>query len=64
VLDNLLKRLAADWNDFAATPKDYLIEGAKIVSFVRTPGLQTHRQIHARGLRSCMDGGERKITSF
>jgi ketosteroid isomerase-like protein len=33
VLDNLLKRLAADWNDFAATPKDYLIEGAKIVSF-------------------------------
>lgn len=33
VLDNLLKRLAADWNDFAATPKDYLIEGTRIVSF-------------------------------
>jgi len=33
VLDNLLKRLAADWNDFAATAKDYLIEGTRIVSF-------------------------------
>ncbi len=39
VLDNLLKRLAADWNDFAATPKDYLIEGAKIVSFGTYSGL-------------------------
>jgi ketosteroid isomerase-like protein len=33
VLDNLLKRLAADWNDFAATARDYLNEGAKVVSF-------------------------------
>ena len=33
VLDNLLKRLAADWTDFSATPKDSLIEGTRIVSF-------------------------------
>jgi uncharacterized protein len=33
VLDNLLKRLATDWNDFAAVPKDYLIEDTKVVSF-------------------------------
>ncbi|HVJ54724.1 MAG TPA: nuclear transport factor 2 family protein [Aliidongia sp.] len=33
VLNNLLKRLAADWTDFSAVPKDYLIEGSKIVSF-------------------------------
>jgi ketosteroid isomerase-like protein len=39
VLDNLLKRLAADWNDFAATPKDYLTEGAKIVSFGTYSGI-------------------------
>ncbi len=33
VLNNLLKRLSADWTDFAAIPKDYLIEGSRIVSF-------------------------------
>ena len=32
VLDNLLKRVAADWTDFAATPRDYLVEGTKVVS--------------------------------
>ncbi len=39
VLDNLLKRLAADWNDFAATPKDHLIEGIKVVSFGAYSGI-------------------------
>ena len=33
VLDNLLKRIASDWTEFVATPNDYLIEGAKVVSF-------------------------------
>lgn len=39
VLDNLLKRLAADWSDFTATPKDYLIEGTTIVSFGTYSGI-------------------------
>jgi hypothetical protein len=39
VLNNLLKRIAADWTDFAATPKDYLIEGSKIVSFGTYSGI-------------------------
>ena len=33
VLDNLLKRIAADWTGFAAIPNDYMIEGSRIVSF-------------------------------
>jgi hypothetical protein len=32
VLNNLLKRLATDWDNFTATPKDYVIEGTRIVS--------------------------------
>src|SRR5882757_6840019 len=39
VLNNLLKRIAADWTDFAAAPKDYLIEGSKIVSFGTYSGI-------------------------
>jgi ketosteroid isomerase-like protein len=49
VLDNLLKRLAADCTDFAATPKDYLIEGSKIVSFGTYTGVykQTGKSMSA-----------------
>lgn len=32
VFDNLLKRLAVDWDDFTATPLDYITEGARVVS--------------------------------
>ena len=39
VLDNLLKRLAADWDAFAATPKDYLSEGTRVVSFGTYSGI-------------------------
>lgn len=33
VLDNLLKRLAQDWDDFSATANDFVLEGNRIVSF-------------------------------
>ncbi len=33
VLENLLKRLAQDWNDFSATPDDFLVDGNRIVTF-------------------------------
>ena len=33
VLDNLLKRLAQDWDDFSATANDFVVEGNRIVSF-------------------------------
>jgi uncharacterized protein len=33
VLDNLLKRLAADWTRFSATADDFLVEGDSVVSF-------------------------------
>jgi uncharacterized protein len=33
VLNNLLKRLAADWDGFSAKADDFMIEGDRIVSF-------------------------------
>ncbi|WP_341963934.1 nuclear transport factor 2 family protein [Pseudomonas sp. RC10] len=33
VLDNLLKRLATDWTDFAATADDFIVQGSRVVSF-------------------------------
>jgi pimeloyl-ACP methyl ester carboxylesterase/ketosteroid isomerase-like protein len=39
VLNNLIKRLVADWNDFKATPKDFLVEGSNIVSFGTYTGI-------------------------
>jgi len=65
VLNNLLKRLAADWNDFAATPDDYLIEGSKLVSFGHYSGTykKTGKSIRAAFAHVwTVDDG--KITSF
>ena len=65
VLDNLLKRIAADWDDFAATPKDYVIEGSKIVSFGTYSGTykRTGKSMRAEFAHLwTVDGG--KITSF
>ena len=39
VVDNLLKRLVADWDNFAAVPHDYLVEGSRIVSFGTYSGI-------------------------
>jgi ketosteroid isomerase-like protein len=33
VLDNLLKPLAQDWNDFSATPENFLVDGNRVVTF-------------------------------
>ena len=33
VLDNLLKRLAQDWEGFSATADDFLVDGNRIVAF-------------------------------
>jgi uncharacterized protein len=33
VLNNLLKRLAADWDGFSAKADDFMIEGNRVVSF-------------------------------
>ncbi len=33
VLDNLLKRLAQDWENFSATADDFLVEGERVASF-------------------------------
>lgn len=38
VLDNLLKRLAQDWNDFSATPDDFLVDGNRVVAVGRYAG--------------------------
>ena len=38
VLDNLLKRLAADWDGFSATADDFVVEGERVVSFGRYAG--------------------------
>ena len=65
VLNNLLKRLAADWNDFAAVARDYLIEGSKIVSFGIYSGTykQTGKYMRADFAHVwTVDDG--KITSF
>ena len=32
VLDNLLVRLANDWDDFAATPADFIADGDRVVA--------------------------------
>jgi ketosteroid isomerase-like protein len=65
VLNNLLKRIAADWTDFAATPKDYLIEDSKIVSFGTYSGVynKTGKSMRAdfAHVWTVQDG---KITSF
>jgi uncharacterized protein len=65
VLDNLLKRLAADWVDFAATAEDYLIEGSRIVSFGAYSGVyrQTGKAMRSEFAHvwTVADG---KITSF
>lgn len=42
VLNNLLKRLAADWTAFSATPRHFLIEGSTIVALGTYAG--TYRQ--------------------
>lgn len=65
VLDNLLKRLAADWDDFAAVARDYLIEGSRIVSFGAYSGTykKTGKSMRAEFAHVwTVDGG--KITSF
>lgn len=33
VLDNLLKRLAEDWDGFSATAEDFIVEGNRIAAF-------------------------------
>ena len=33
VLDNLLKRLGQDWDDFTAKANDFLVEGSRAVAF-------------------------------
>ena len=33
VLDNLLKRLAKDWEGFSATAEDFIVEGNRIAAF-------------------------------
>jgi uncharacterized protein len=65
VLDNLLKPLAADWDEFAATPKDYLIEGSKIVSFGTYSGIykRTGKPMRA-DFAHLWTVGDGKITSF
>ena len=49
VLDNLLKRVAADWNGFTATPQQYLVEGSRIASFGAYTGVyrQTGKAMRA-----------------
>lgn len=65
VLDKLLKRIAADWTGFAATPKDHLSDGSRIVSFGTYRGVykQTGRAMRAdfAHVWTVADG---KITSF
>jgi hypothetical protein len=38
VLDNLLKPLAQDWEQFSATAEDFIVEGERVVSFGRYAG--------------------------
>lgn len=33
VFDNLLKRLAQDWDQFSATAQDFIVQGERVVSF-------------------------------
>jgi ketosteroid isomerase-like protein len=49
VLNNLLKRLAAEWDSFTATPNDFVIEGSRIVAFGTYDGVykQTGKSIRA-----------------
>jgi ketosteroid isomerase-like protein len=65
VLDNLLKRLAQDWDDFSATANDFVVEANRVVSFGVYAGKykRTGRSIAApfAHLRTVRDG---KITSF
>ena len=65
VLDNLLKPLAADWDNFAAVPKDYLIEGSTIVSFGTYSGTykQTGKSMRA-DFAHVWTVDDEKITSF
>ena len=65
VLNNLLQRLAADWDDFAAIPRDYMIEGARIVSFGTYSGTyrQTGRSMRAN-FAHVWTVDDDKITSF
>lgn len=65
VLENLLKRLALDWNDFSATPDDFLVDGNRVVAFGHYAGTykRTAKSMTApfAHLWSASDG---KITSF
>lgn len=49
VLDKLLKRLAAEWEGFAATPQEYLADGARVVSLGAYSGVykQTGKAMRA-----------------
>jgi uncharacterized protein len=38
VVNNLLKRLAADWTGFSATADDFMVEGDRVISFGRYAG--------------------------
>ena len=65
ILDNLLKRLAQDWNDFSATSDDFLVDGNRVVAFGHYAGTykRTAKSMTApfAHLWKVSDG---KITSF